>query len=394
MKKTTLIFAAASSAFAGAAHAQSNVTLYGLVDAGLTYVSNEATRNSPMTPGGLTDGKATVGMTSGNVQQSRWGLRGVEDLGGGLKAVFNLESGFNVNNGSLANNNQSNNSLFNRQAFVGVSTADYGTLTFGRQYDSVVDYLGPVSAAGTWGGTYFAHRGDNDNLNSTFSISNSVKYQSANYAGASFNALYGFSNNASGFANNRAYSFGAGYQYAGLQFAAAYLQIQGLNSNNSAGAIQNLPPSAMTNLPGLQNQRTWGLGVSHVMGPLTIGTIFTQTRYQDSIGDSSVRYNNHEIHARYSVTPELSLGAAYTYTQGLRSTPRTSSTSNSSSHWNQFGVQADYALSKRTDVYAESVMQIGADNQVGANLTQINGTAAPSTSKSQYVVSAGIRHRF
>src|SRR5690349_17497285 len=318
MKKTTLIFAAASAAFAGAAHAQSSVTLYGLVDAGLTYVSNEATRNSPMTPGGLTDGKATVGMTSGNVQQSRWGMRGVEDLGGGLKAVFNLESGFNVNNGSLANNNQSNNSLFNRQAFVGVSAADYGTLTLGRQYDSVVDYLGPVSAAGTWGGTYFAHRGDNDNLNSTFSISNSVKYQSANYAGASFNALYGFSNNASGFANNRAYS----------------------------------------------------------------------------IGDSSLRYNNHEIHARYSVTPELSLGAAYTYTQGLRSTPRTSSTSNSSSHWNQFGVQADYALSKRTDVYAESVMQIGADNQVGANLTQVNGTAAPSTSKSQYVVSTGIRHRF
>ena len=73
MKKTTLIFAAASAAFAGAAHAQSSVTLYGLVDAGLTYVSNEATRNSPVTPNGLTDGKAMFGMTSGNVQQSRWG---------------------------------------------------------------------------------------------------------------------------------------------------------------------------------------------------------------------------------------------------------------------------------------------------------------------------------
>ncbi|BCZ82495.1 porin [Paraburkholderia terrae] len=394
MKKTTLIFAAASAAFAGAAHAQSSVTLYGLVDAGLTYVSNEATRNSPITPNGLTDGKAVFGMTSGNVQQSRWGMRGVEDLGGGLKAVFNLESGFNVNNGSLANNNASNNSLFNRQAYVGLSTIDYGTLTLGRQYDSVVDYLGPVSAAGTWGGTYFAHRGDNDNLNSTFSISNSVKYQSLNYAGASFNALYGFSNSASGFANNRAYSVGAGYEYAGVHFAAAYLQIQGLNSNNSSGAIQNLPTLAMTNLPGLQNQRTWGLGSNYEIGPFTLGALFTQTRYQDNIGDSSVRYNNHEIHARYSMTPALSFGAAYTYTQGLRSTPRTSATSNSSAHWNQFGVQADYALSKRTDIYAESVMQIGADNQVGANVTQVNGTSEPSTSKSQYVVSAGIRHRF
>src|ERR1700739_2355009 len=87
-EKTALIFAAASAAFAGAAHAQSSVTLYGLVDAGLTYVSNEATRNSPITPNGLTDGKAVFGMTSGNVRQSRWGMRGVEDLGGGLKPVF------------------------------------------------------------------------------------------------------------------------------------------------------------------------------------------------------------------------------------------------------------------------------------------------------------------
>lgn len=384
MKKKTLIFAAASAAFASAAHAQSSVTLYGLVDAGLTYVSNEVSSTSDVTAGGLSNGKAMFGLTGGNVQQSRWGLRGVEDLGGGLKVVFNLESGFDVTNGKTANN-----SLFNRQAVVGLAS-DYGTVTMGRQYDSMVDYLAPISATGSWGGTYFAHVDDADNLNATFSTNNSIKYQSPNYAGFSMNGMYGFSNKAGGFASNRAYSVGAGYTYAGLQVAAAYLQLQGLNSGNTNGAVQN---SALLALD-IQNQRTWGLGANYAFGPAVVGTLFTQTRYQDKLADISVRYNNFEVNARYNFTPAFFLGAAYTYTQGLRNTPVSGDTNNRSAHWNQFGLMADYSLSKRTDLYAESVAQIGANNAVGANMTQINGTDAPSASKSQYLVSAGIRHRF
>lgn len=85
--------------------------------------------------------------------------------------------------------------------YVGLSSGA-GTVTMERQYNSVVDYLGPLSAAGTWGGTYFGHIADNDNLNSDFSIANAIKYQSNNYAGFTFGGLYGFSNQAGGFANN------------------------------------------------------------------------------------------------------------------------------------------------------------------------------------------------
>jgi general bacterial porin, GBP family len=390
MKKKTLIFAAATAAVAGSAQAQSSVTLYGLVDAGLTYVSNEVNGNSQIQPDGhVTGGKAMVGMTSGNVQPSRWGLRGAEDLGGGLKAVFTLESGFNVANGSTVTS-----SLFNRQAFVGLSSNDYGALTLGRQYDSMIDYVAPMSATGSWGGTYFAHPGDDDNLNSTFSINNSVKYQSVNYSGFSFSALYGFSNQAGGFADNRAYSVGAGYNYGGLRVGAAYLQLQGLNSGNGNGAVQDLPAFTTATLPGIQNQRTWGLGASYAFGPALFGAVFTQSRFQDNVADASVRYNNFEVNARYDFTPAFYVGAAYTYTQALRNTPGSGSTNNRASHWNQFGLQADYALSKRTDIYAESVAQIGASNTAGTNSTQINGTDYPSASKSQVVVSTGIRHRF
>lgn len=201
----TLIVAAAAASFATVAHAQSSVTLYGVLDAGIAYQSNVS-------------GKSLWQMHSGGIDQSRFGLRGSEDLGGGLKAIFTLESGFNLGNGKFANNN----GMFNRQAFVGLSS-NYGTVTLGRQYDSVIDYLAPLTATGSWGGTYFAHVGNVDNLstNGGYAANNTVKFTSANYAGLQFGGTYSFSNNTN-FGNNRAYSGGVSYQYQGLKLAGAY----------------------------------------------------------------------------------------------------------------------------------------------------------------------------
>src|SRR5579863_82028 len=113
--KKILILAAVSATFASAAHAQSSVTLYGVVDAGFTYVQNEVSpSNSPKHA-------ASFGVTSGNASGSRWGMRGREDLGGGYAAIFTLENGFNVANGTTGQGNRS----FGRQAFVGVSS-NYG----------------------------------------------------------------------------------------------------------------------------------------------------------------------------------------------------------------------------------------------------------------------------
>jgi GBP family porin len=258
-------------------------------------------------------------------------VRGKEDLGGGLAAVYTLESGFSVANGRSDESGRS----FNRQAFAGLSSP-YGTLTLGRQYDSVVDYLGPLTATGSWGGTYFAHSGDNDNANDSVRINNSVKYQSANYDGLSFSGLYGFSNQAGGFAKHRAYSVGAGYENGALKLAAGYLQAQGLDRSTN-GAIQDGAPD-FSSVGTTQKQRTWGAGDSYTFGPAVVGAVFTQTRYQFALGDGSLRFNNYEVNARYNLTPALSLGAAYTYTQAVVRTPDTAKGSN---HWNQFGLQTD-----------------------------------------------------
>src|ERR1700761_7293843 len=107
MKKSLIVVAAAAS-FASVAHAQSSVTLYGLVDAGLTYTSN-------------VDHNAKWAAGSGGINQSMFGLRGSEDLGNGLKAIFTLESGFNVNNGKFRKekgsfNAQASAALWGRQS--------------------------------------------------------------------------------------------------------------------------------------------------------------------------------------------------------------------------------------------------------------------------------------
>ncbi len=387
MKKTLIVTAVAALAgsFATAASAQSSVTLYGLVDAGLTYVNNV------QAPFGAGYEKASAwGVTSGNLQNSRWGLRGAEDLGGGMKAVFTLENGFNIANGT------SDGRQFGRQAYVGLSMAQAGTLTLGRQNDAVADYLGPLSATGSWGGTYFAHPGDLDNLDgNAFRINNSIKFVSANYSGLSFAGAYGFSNTAGSFAANCAYSLGAGYANGPFKFGAAYTQANGYNSNN-VGAITEVPVTLFT--PADQDTarvRTFGAGGSFTTGAMTFGLVWTQIRLDNNSNaalDSSSITNNYEINGRYALSPALSVGAAYTFTYAKTEDPLEESRR---VRRHQFGLQTDYALSKRTDIYAEGVVQIASGGGDGVYpRAAISGAGDASSSSRQVLLTTGIRHRF
>ncbi|MDF6681443.1 porin, partial [Escherichia coli] len=124
--KISRIAVASLGLFATTAFAQSSVTLYGVADAGIEYLSN--------VPSASPGGSNQVRMTSGNMSTSRWGLRGVEDLGGGLKAIFELESGISFDTGAQNNSTR----LFDRSAFVGLGSK-YGQLTLGRQTTPMYD---------------------------------------------------------------------------------------------------------------------------------------------------------------------------------------------------------------------------------------------------------------
>ncbi|MFM0212148.1 porin [Paraburkholderia sediminicola] len=381
--KKTLMVAALTGVFATAAHAQSSVTLYGLIDAGITYTNNQ-------------HGHSNWQETSGSVNGSRWGLRGSEDLGGGLKAIFTLENGFGINDGTLKQGGRE----FGRQAFVGLTSDQFGAVTLGRQYDSMVDYVGPLALTGTqYGGTQFAHPFDNDNLNNSFRVNNSVKYQSVNYGGFKFGALYGFSNQADGFANNRAYSAGASYNWGGLNLAAAYLQLNSNGATGAAAAFNSGGAVSSDNTFFAGRQQTWGAGANYAFGPATVGLVYSQTNLSSLAGigagasgqsagigfanPSSARFQNIEANARYALTPAVSIAGSYTYTRA--------SLAGTSPHWNQFNLQTAYALSKRTDVYLQGEYQQTNENAIVD--ADINGLAASNSNK-QIAVTAGLRHRF
>jgi len=388
VKKIPLVIAVSSALAASSAYAQSSVTLYGLIDAGLMYTNNVAK--------GGTSG-SLFQATSGNINGSRFGLRGAEDLGGGLKAIFVLENGFNVQNGKLGQNSR----LFGRQAFVGLSSSEFGTVTLGRQYDSLVDFVAPLSAtAGTFGDTGFAHPFDNDNLNHSVRMSNAIKYTSNNYSGLKFGGLYAFSNSTD-FSINRAYSAGASFNYGPFNVAAGYLQINGSNSTTNTGGAVDLGESTANGtggfLLGSNVQRTFGAGLNYTFGPAVVGFVYTNSHFQGTnsfnLNNGSQRFSNYELNAKYTLTPAITLGIADTYTDGRLSgaTLAGKPAFGTDPKFNQVNLQAVYAFSKRTDVYAEGMYQ----RAIGQNYVAfINTAGGASSTGNQVVGTVGLRTRF
>ncbi|RKE39222.1 putative porin [Paraburkholderia sp. BL23I1N1] len=380
---STALSAASLAIFSPSAFAQTSVTLYGVLDEGINYTNNVGHGH-------------VYELASGYAQGSRWGLKGAEELGGGLKAIFQLENGFDVSSGRL---NQGGR-MFGRQAFVGLSSEPYGTLTFGRQYDSVVDFLAQTTANGNWAGYLFSHPYDNDNTDNSFRLDNSVKYTSPTISGFQFGGVYSFSND-TGFANNRAYSFGGQYVYGGLLVAAAYLQADN-PGNGSNGAITANDASFIA-----ARMRVFGGGITYTFGPATAGFVYTNSNYLNPTGNgylgvtplvppgvllNSLKYQNFEVNGKYQISPMLFVGAQYVYTMETYD----ASSGGVKPKIHSFGLMADYNLSKRTDVYIQGEYQQVTGDATYSILDEAftPGTQSPSSTSKQVVVRAAIRHKF
>ncbi|WMY11066.1 porin [Paraburkholderia phenoliruptrix] len=381
MKKSLLAFAL-TTVWMSAAHAQSTVTLYGVIDEGLNYTNN-------------TGGHHNFEMASGYGYGSRWGLKGSEDLGAGLKTIFTLENGFDLNSGRA---NQGGR-MFGRQAFVGVTQDSYGAITLGRQYDSVVDFVAPTTANGNWAGYLFAHPFDNDNTDNSFRVSNSVKYTSPNLGGFKFGGLYGFSNAAGQFSNNRAMSVGASYSGGPFTIGVAYMDVDNIGIG-STGAVAANDASFFAS-----NQREFGVGINYKIGFASLGFAYTHSRIENPLGNgyitppnfpagitvNALTFDNFEVNAQYYFTPSFFAGAMYTYTNGRYD----ASNGNSKPKWNMAGLVADYYLSKRTDVYAQVVYQkVSASTGTFLDNAYISGTDNSSSTNKQFVARIGMKHLF
>jgi predicted porin len=387
------------------AHAESNgVDLYGVIDSGVTYVNNAVTNF----PKGVTpSGGALWATPSGILQGSRWGLRGTEELGGGMRAVFTLENGFDISSGTAAQSGR----LFGRQAFVGLSN-EHGSITLGRQYDPMVSFVSPQSAAFQWGGLYAAHWGNLDNMTPFSRDNNSIELMSASVGGVKLGGIYSFGGRAGQFANGNAWGLGGAYTNGPFRFGVAYTlannpytpdtstSSSALSDPGSLGLNASFP---YANLLKTRQQNNLGISGSYQFGKVTLGLVYTKVRLLSSqiltAAGNDVSFDTYEINTAWRPSPSFMLGAEYAYTAG--------DVSGGGVHggdlrpgFHQITLLGDYFLSVRTDVYMQGVAQLAVGDGIAAfpggpreALAQIN-TLAPSSTRRQLALRVGLRHTF
>lgn len=397
MKKkvlATMVAAAATSLVAGAAQAQSSVTLYGIVDNGFAYVNNVA----PST-GATSGGKSLVKMNNGVWAGNRFGLKGSEDLGGGTKAIFTLEQGFNIMNGT-----QSTAGLeFHRQAWVGLTNDAFGTVTMGRQYTPYYTLLSPWSPTTWLTGAFGAHPGDIDSLDTNYRTNNQVIYTSPNLYGFTFSGGYAFGGTPGSVAANSVWSVAAQYKNGPFGIGVGYQNIKNANgatwtsaaSNNGAeeavSAINNGYKTAVA-------QRRLGVTAGYQFTPAwDVSASYTNVVYVPGAGSTFTNeavFNTFGAVLHWKATAALDLAAGYSYTAASEANGITSA-----AKYHQFNLSQYYALSKRTGFYVvEAYQHATGKTRNGAAIinatAQIGDGISASASQNQVAIGAGIIHRF
>ncbi|MGV2290323.1 porin [Trinickia sp. YCB016] len=384
------------------AFAQSTVTLYGVVDNGIGYQSNASTLGS------TSGGKSAVKMVSGVWLGDRIGFKGSEDLGGGTKAIFQLEEGFSGATGAMSVSNL----MFSRQAYVGVTNPTYGTFTAGRQYASYYQFLTAYSPTTWLTGFYGAHPGDVDGLDSIYRANNTLEYTSPNYYGFSASGSYSLGGVAGSVNAGSTWSVALQYSNGPLGGAVAFSRIN--NSTSGGGAFgaasttsnngAQIGVSAVTNgYQTAQAQQRLGVGALYKFNSSwDVSATYTNVQYLPGTGSAFTNtaiFNTGGVVLHWKPAAAWDFATGYSYTRGTKANGITSS-----AQYQQFNLSEYYSLSKRTGIYALQAYQrangqtlgtAGAGHIIDATATIGDGfQTTPSSSRSMFAAGVGIVHRF
>jgi len=365
----------------GTAHAQTSVTLYGVMDLGLNY----------RTAAGASDGKAASALTmAGNELTSRWGLLGSEDIGGGIKITFKLESGFTPTTGagnfSVPFPNDTN-SLFDRGATVGV-TSTWGKVLLGRNWSPFNDAMYAEDATGfmNFGSLVSSVFQNSSNVNPKLGlaglatganspvnggalytwVNNSIKYMLPdNTYGFSGGALYSFGGTAGSFSNKATRSANLDWTNGSLLLTSGYF-----DANDPTGA---------TSEPWL---KAFTLGASYTIGPVRTGLDFVKYRNPTTGANQNYYY----LGTAWQITPSWRMTADFMHLQDLQ-------ISAAGADLYKTGVQ--YFLSKRTTLYTDvAYSKNKAKGMLGAGSDTSVLTSPATIGHNQLAIGAGIRTSF
>jgi predicted porin len=293
--KKSLLALAVLGAFAGAASAQTNVTIYGVVDAGLARIDN----------GSVTTNKLDSGIQSG----SRIGFKGTEDLGGGLSAIFQLENGFAADDGTLGQGGR----LFGRQAWVGLNGA-FGTVKAGRQFTPVYANLGTFDPFGN------ALAGNSERIFNT------------EYEGSRFDNNLTYNYSANGFRGELQYAFG---EVAGN--SSANRAIGGFAGYKNGPIDAVVTYTKVGNAAGTDDRRTWLLGGNYDFGMVKPYVAYATVK---GVGTADVR--------DWLLGATAPVGSAGTV---MASFAKKNNRAVGNSDAKQWAIGYSHALSKRTNLY-------------------------------------------
>ncbi len=398
--KRALIASALGLAAMGA-QAQSSVTLYGVVDTGIGYQSSSTGLGK--TYGGASLVKMVQGVWAG----TRFGFKGSEDLGGGNRAIFQLEEGFNSANGAESTTGL----MFSRAAWVGLANQNFGTLTAGRQYAPYYTLLSPYSPTTWLTGAYGAHPGDLDSMDTIYRINNALVYTSPNLAGFTVSGMYALGGVAGSTGAGQSWSVAANYLHGPVGIAVGF---ERLNNSTSAGGAWGANSTASSNgepgISGITNgyqttaaqQRFAVTGGYAFNSAWDISASYSNVQYVAGSGSSffdTAIWNTGGLVLHYKPMVQLDLAAGYSYTRATKANGITSAAS-----YQQYNLSQYVTLSKRTGFYFVEAYQRAGGQTLGTGGAGniINATAdigdgqnsAPSSSRSQVAVGIGIIQRF
>ncbi|WP_408415896.1 porin [Paraburkholderia sediminicola] len=338
------------------AHAESTVTLYGVLDSGILYKTQAGS------------GGNALSLASGGESTDRWGLIGAEDLGGGWRATFALESAFRINNGAFLSSGlppSAGTVMFDRGATVGLKNSQFGALLMGKNLSPLLRTLADLDV------TDFSNFGSLNNLlfESTTGYSgfqyswvdNSVEYQIPEVYGLRGWGLYSFGGTAGNFQSKRVISAGLTWRFRDFLVGGAYF-----SGNDATGATNKATAQSYT------------LGANYKLASFRFA--FDFANFKNIAAGTSTNFYTGEI--GYQLSPFLQLSTTYI---------RISDQAHDKADGNLYKVGGQYLLSKRTLFYAD--VGYVKNSPLGSFGVQNSGPIW-TVGKNQLAVILGVRHSF